>query len=226
MKTILYKIFNRLKPAPYLRKLNIFIDKNAFDLINGTDTAQPVRGVELFEKSSIKNAEFMNDYVATYTSRIKDALKKIVLIDGEALGYTFFDLGSGKGKVLMLAERLGFKKIVGVEVSPELNIICRNNLNKVSSKSITLIEHDASSIKIPNEPCVFYIYNSFERPLLIKVLNNIYSSYSLNKKDMYIIYIEPRSLIDNSSIELDENKYALLHVDKNRFNPFNIYKLK
>lgn len=224
--SILKKITNRLKPGPYIRKIVIFIDKNLFDLINGTDTAQAIRKNILFdEKCKNANVEYMNDYVATYTSRINAALKKLIQFDGNILNYTFFDLGSGKGKVLILAERFGFKKIYGVEISPELNSICKENLKKVKSKYVTLLEQDASSINIGQESCVFYIYNSFERPLLEKVLDNIYSSWSASTTEMYIVYIEPRSLIDNSPIDLDREKYSLVHIDSNQFNPFHIYKL-
>ena len=42
----------------------------------------------------------------------------------------FIDFGSGKGRILLLASQFGFCKIIGVEFSPELNIIAQNNIIK------------------------------------------------------------------------------------------------
>jgi predicted RNA methylase len=42
---------------------------------------------------------------------------------------TFVDLGSGKGRVLIVAAMYPFKRIIGVEYSPDLATVCRRNLN-------------------------------------------------------------------------------------------------
>lgn len=43
-------------------------------------------------------------------------------------GYTFVDLGSGKGRVLLVASEFPFHKIIGVEISPELTALARRNI--------------------------------------------------------------------------------------------------
>ncbi len=42
--------------------------------------------------------------------------------------YVFVDMGCGKGKVVLLAAELPFKRVVGVELSPKLARIAKNNL--------------------------------------------------------------------------------------------------
>ena len=44
--------------------------------------------------------------------------------------YTFIDLGSGKGRALLLAAMYPFARIVGVEVQPELDAIARQNIER------------------------------------------------------------------------------------------------
>src|SRR5215472_15588882 len=46
---------------------------------------------------------------------------------------TFIDLGSGKGRTLMMASDYPFRRIVGVELLPALNRIAKENLRKYSS---------------------------------------------------------------------------------------------
>lgn len=41
---------------------------------------------------------------------------------------TFVDLGAGKGRAMLLASELPFRRIVGVEFSPELCDVARRNL--------------------------------------------------------------------------------------------------
>ncbi len=41
---------------------------------------------------------------------------------------TFVDIGSGMGRVVLIASRLPFKQVVGVEISPALHEIARENL--------------------------------------------------------------------------------------------------
>jgi hypothetical protein len=44
--------------------------------------------------------------------------------------FTFIDLGSGKGRTLLMASDYPFRRIVGVELLPELNNVARENLRK------------------------------------------------------------------------------------------------
>src|SRR5271170_4175507 len=42
--------------------------------------------------------------------------------------FRFVDLGSGKGRALLLASDYPFSEIIGVELSPELDLIARSNI--------------------------------------------------------------------------------------------------
>src|ERR1700719_3166712 len=49
--------------------------------------------------------------------------------------YTFVDIGAGKGRALLLAAELPFRKVIGVELSEELA--------RIAQKNITLWKHVA-----------------------------------------------------------------------------------
>jgi SAM-dependent methyltransferase len=49
--------------------------------------------------------------------------------------FTFVDLGSGKGRVLLMAAPYGFKKIIGVEFMPEWHRVAQENIRKFAEHS-------------------------------------------------------------------------------------------
>jgi SAM-dependent methyltransferase len=47
--------------------------------------------------------------------------------------FTFIDFGSGKGRALLLASEFPFKRIIGVEFSPELHAIAQRDIERYNS---------------------------------------------------------------------------------------------
>ncbi|MBZ5489392.1 MAG: class I SAM-dependent methyltransferase [Acidobacteriia bacterium] len=47
--------------------------------------------------------------------------------------FTFIDLGSGKGRALLMAAQYGFKRIIGVEFMPELHRVAQENIRKYTA---------------------------------------------------------------------------------------------
>ena len=81
-------------------------------------------------------------------------------------GFTFIDLGSGKGRTLLMASDYPFRRIVGVEVLAELNEIAQQNIARYSGdqqKCFALESHagDARDFVFPHEPTVLYLFNPF-----------------------------------------------------------------
>ena len=54
---------------------------------------------------------------------------------------TFIDLGSGKGRAVLLASLYPFRRLIGVEFSPELTEVARLNVQAVSSCRAALPGH-------------------------------------------------------------------------------------
>ena len=49
--------------------------------------------------------------------------------------FTFVDLGSGKGRTLLMASDYPFRRIIGVELLPSLHQIAQENLRQYKSES-------------------------------------------------------------------------------------------
>jgi len=112
-------------------------------------------------------------------------------------GRTFIDFGCGMGRVLLVASDLPFEKIIGVELSPSLAAVARQNLArhyKASSKitpawSIEVI--DARQYDIPESATVFYFFNPFDAAVLGETADRIIASIRRAPRDCFVIYIKP-----------------------------------
>src|SRR6202008_2302358 len=94
---------------------------------------------------------------------------------------TFVGLGSGKGRVLLLAAQLKFQKIVGVEFSPKLCTIAWANIAKFSRQlnirsEIDIIEADAAQFSITPDQCIFYAFNPFDGTVMGALLASLRES--------------------------------------------------
>jgi SAM-dependent methyltransferase len=108
----------------------------------------------------------------------------------------FVDIGSGKGRVLLIASQYGFRKVVGIEFSGELCAIARQNVKAFSRNakplsSIEVIETDATKYDFQAEDRVFFMYNPFDGFILGKVVDNIRRSLEENPRRVWLIYNTP-----------------------------------
>jgi SAM-dependent methyltransferase len=110
--------------------------------------------------------------------------------------FTFIDLGSGKGRTLLMASEYPFRRIVGVELLPNLHQIAANNLEcykNDSQKCFSLqsICEDATTWPLPDEPVVIYLFNPFPEPGLRKVIANLEDSLGAHPRPVYVLYHNP-----------------------------------
>ena len=87
---------------------------------------------------------------------------------------TFVDLGAGMGRVVLLAARLPYRAVIGVEISPALVEIARKNLAAGDARrrasDVKIVCSDAAAYRFPRGDLVVYLYNPFRGPLLEAVL--------------------------------------------------------
>ncbi len=165
----------------------------AFDRAHGVDTGS------FIHPSAMHDVESENwVYGQSYEPTSMDLFEQMIgASDIEPHCYSFIDYGSGKGRVLLLASRLPFRRVVGVEYSPQLHRIAERNLR--SSRFVDRRSGPAESIcmdavrfPIPEEPVVLYFYNPFERPIMESVRDNLVRSYEGNPRSIVVIYLTPR----------------------------------
>ena len=111
-------------------------------------------------------------------------------------GFTFLDLGSGKGRTLLMASDYPFRRIVGVELLPALHQIAQDNLSRYKNKSqkcfaLEVICADATTLTMPDEPMVMYLFNPFPEAGLRRVMANLESSLRAHPRMVYVLYHNP-----------------------------------
>jgi SAM-dependent methyltransferase len=109
-------------------------------------------------------------------------------------GLTFVDLGAGKGRALLLASELPFRRIVGVEFAPALVEVARQNVARYRSdrqrcRSFEIVCADAVEYELPEEPCLVYVYNAFEAPIMPAVLANLRRSYERRPRRLLLVFV-------------------------------------
>jgi hypothetical protein len=112
--------------------------------------------------------------------------------------FTFIDLGSGKGRALLLASDYPFRSIVGVEILPELHVIAERNFATYSSPSQKCAQlrswcGDARDFVFPDQPLLIYLFNPFFEPVLTRVLDNLEGSLRSNPRPLILLYANPLS---------------------------------
>lgn len=107
----------------------------------------------------------------------------------------FIDFGSGKGRIVYQAAQYPFRRVIGVEVSDELNAVAKRNLsrsgNRLRCRNIELVTTDALSYPIPDDLTVAYFYNPFRGNVFDAVIDKLVASLDRRPRPMRIIYRTP-----------------------------------
>ena len=116
---------------------------------------------------------------------------------------TFVDLGAGMGRVALLAARRPFRAVIGVEVSPALVEIARENLTALRDpdrvvRDVRFVARDAATYALPRGDLVLYLYNPFRAPVLRAVLAQLRAGGE--RRDVALLYHTP---LERDTIDAD-----------------------
>ena len=172
----------RKKPSPAL---------SDFDAAHGVDTDGSIRITAM--RLSSPNSVYGKSYIPANPELLRTVIQGLRLPGGT---YVFIDLGSGKGRQLLVASEFPFKSIVGVEFAAELHQIALANILRYQNplqkcKSIAPMLGDVVDFRLPPEPLVLFCYNSFEASILEQVLANVERSWRVCQRDILFIYANP-----------------------------------
>ena len=109
----------------------------------------------------------------------------------------FVDFGSGKGRVVYQAASYPFRRIVGVEISAELNRIAQANVDhkrhKLACGDIELITEDMVKFSVPDDMTIAYFFIPVTGVLFERTIDNIISSLDRRPRAVKIVYVYPFS---------------------------------
>jgi SAM-dependent methyltransferase len=166
------------------------VQELVFDLSHGLDTSSLWTAWEV--PDGYDSAKFVH-YAPSKIAHAMDALNNLEIDYTQS---TFVDIGSGKGRILLLASRFPFRKIVGIEFHPKLCDIAKNNLCKYpralqQCRDIEVHCADATVFPLPHGRLVLYLFNPFGAPILQKFLNGLEESLRGEPREIWVIYHYP-----------------------------------
>lgn len=133
--------------------------------------------------------------------------------------YCFVDLGCGKGKPLLIAGEMPFRKVIGVEFSKDLCAIARHNLEitakgHADSPPWEVRCQDATLFQPPESPLVVFLNNPFRQPVMEKVLQKL-EEHSKNDHAIHLIYFNPK-------VTVATGETFMLIEERNGYKKFTI----
>jgi SAM-dependent methyltransferase len=108
----------------------------------------------------------------------------------------FLDLGSGKGRALLLAAGYPFHRVIGVEYSPLLHEIATQNLTTYNGPLLCrpeLVCSDVRRYAFPVEPLLVFLFNPFQSEILAEVLVTLEQSIRSHPRPVWVLYYFPKA---------------------------------
>lgn len=169
--------------------------RSEFDQRYGVDTDGELDGWTYLSDLEIPSSNWIhgNNYAAIEPARFHAVLDALEL---KFKDLVFVDFGSGKGRALLLASELPFKKVVGIEFSPQLNAVALANLAKGRKferrcGSVESLCMDFLEFPLPTEACVLFFFDPCDESTLAKMLARISHSLHTHPRELYVIYVAP-----------------------------------
>jgi hypothetical protein len=111
--------------------------------------------------------------------------------------YVFVDVGSGKGRVILIASDWPFKRVVGVELSRELHEKALENIRNRRGSApkcggIETVSGDATQFPLPNGPVCLFLHNPFRlEQVMEKFLSNVERCWRESPRPIWVLYLNP-----------------------------------
>lgn len=163
----------------------------AFDRRWGTDTTS------LANLSTLTVDRERARHGVRYQPSSGEALDWAIAAAGiDPAAFTLIDYGAGKGRIAMLASRIGFARAVGVEFSPELCAVASANIARFvaaggAARAAEIVLADAGAFDPPAGPLLAYLYNPFGPPVLAETVARL--ERRLDAGDpVWVAYVDPR----------------------------------
>ena len=133
----------------------------------------------------------------------------------------FVDLGAGMGRVLFEASRYPFRQIVGVEISPALAAIARDNARIFATRFATerrcrdlrVVRGDAATFRFPKGDLVVYLYNPFDAVVLARIAATLAHAPRERLAVLYHTPVERNVFEEHAAFELvAEESFGVAYV--------------
>lgn len=133
-------------------------------------------------------------YQPTVPDEFGEIMQHLASVDFTS--FTFIDLGSGKGRALLMAAMYPFAEVIGVEVQAELHAIAEQNIycmeqNGRQCHNIRSVCMDGRDFQFPDTPLLLYLFNPFPDYVMRIVLENLRRSLQAHPRPTWFVYNAP-----------------------------------
>jgi SAM-dependent methyltransferase len=107
----------------------------------------------------------------------------------------FLDVGSGTGRVVYVASRFPFRRVIGVERDEELHRVAEENLRNARWRGhaeVELVCADIAEYPIPDDVTVVYLYNPIYDDVLETFVARLIDSVDRSPRRLRIAYFNPQ----------------------------------
>jgi SAM-dependent methyltransferase len=158
-----------------------------FDALTGVSTARSqITDGSLFVAGGDNTA-----YAACQWLSVRSALTKLSPSDQDV----FVDIGAGKGKAMLIAARLGYKRVLGVECDAGLATQARQNVDlarpRLKTLDLEVLNADALTWSIPDDVSLVFLNCPFIGETFRQVATRIIDSYDQARRPLHLVYSKP-----------------------------------
>ena len=195
----LREVFRRVRIAlsgePVPNRAGVDRGVHPFDFAYGVDTTGLVWGEALGRSAGYEGAQYWaKGYYGIAPSAFTAAMETLRL---EWPRFAFVDIGCGKGRALLLALRFPFRRVLGVELSPELAAVATENVERFRAPwrcrggRAEVLAADATSFALPAGPLVLFLYHPFARPVMERFLAHVQAAARTERREIVLLYANP-----------------------------------
>jgi len=119
----------------------------------------------------------------------------------------FVDFGAGRGRVLLIAARFSFRRIIGVELDAHLAESAQQNLSlakkRLRCEDVEVVQGDAVEFNLPQTATVLHFFHPFYGVPLEQVVRNVVRSMQETPRKLTILFANPfdfERIVDHTDI--------------------------
>ena len=119
-------------------------------------------------------------------------LRRVLRVLDPSPADVFFDIGSGKGRMLCLAARRNIARCIGIELHEQYCAIARSNAKLLRGRRapVEIRCADATSADLGGGT-IYYLYNPFGEKTMAQTIANLRSSVEAAPRSIRVVYYNP-----------------------------------
>jgi SAM-dependent methyltransferase len=177
-----------------------FVGEHVLDRSRGIETSRPVD----LDQLGLTAGKHIG-YVPSGWRNLPSALRHVPHGDDDV----FLDLGSGKGRIVIQAAQRSFKRVIGVELAPELTEAAERNVARyrgpIRAGSLRFVTADAATWPIPDDLTVAYLYSPVTGDVFATLWERLLESADRRPRSLRVVYnypVEHEALIASGRVEV------------------------